>query len=436
MLRSFLSLALAGAVLAGCGGDADVTVMAANTTARVEVVRATPVAFDDVIEVTGAVEALSDAILSAQAAGTVTYLAPLGAAVGAGGSVASLDPGLQRAQVAAASAGAEAARAGIEAARAGVVRAEAAVRQAQAQLDLADDNFRRQERLFRDSIISALEFEQYRSQRAQAQAAVAQAEAGVASARAQLTQAAAAAGQAGAATQQARVGLRYTVVSAPFAGRVEEHFVERGEQVTPGRQVARVVQTGRLKVRAGVPERFAGTLRVGDAVDVAVPTRDGVRTGRIAFVGAAVDPASRTFPVEVEVGNLDNDLKPAMAARLLIRRSTVAGALVVPRDAVVRGTEGTQVFVVVQTDSGLVASARPVRLGTESRGYVVVTSGVRAGEQVIVDGQNDVATGTKVEVVATRPGYQPRPGTARPDSTRAALTDTADVPRTRAPARR
>ncbi|HYE58802.1 MAG TPA: efflux RND transporter periplasmic adaptor subunit, partial [Rhodothermales bacterium] len=367
MLRSLLPLALAGAVFVGCGGETAAPETQDNTTARVEVVRLTPVAFDDVIEVTGSVEALSDAVLSAQAAGTVTYLAPLGAAVGPGAVVASLDPGMQRAQVAAAGAGVEVAQASIEAARAGVVRAEAAVRQAQAQLDLAEDNYRRQERLYRDSIISALEFEQYRSQRAQAQAGVAQAEAGVVAARAQLTQATAAAGQAGASRQQAAVGLRYTVVGAPFAGRVEEHFVERGEQVTPGRQVARVVQTGRLKVRAGVPERFAGTLRVGDAVDVAVPTRDGVRTGRIAFVGAAVDPASRTFPVEVEVGNLENDLKPAMAARLLIRRSTLSGALVVPREAVVRGTEGTQVFVVVRTDSGLVASARPVRIGTESR---------------------------------------------------------------------
>ncbi len=185
-----------------------------------------------------------------------------------------------------------------------------------------------------------------------------------------------------------------------------------------------------------MPERYAGTLHVGDAVDVAIPTSDGVRTGRIAFVGAAVDPASRTYPVEVEIGNLDGDLKPAMAARLLIRRATAAGVFVVPRDAIVRGTEGDQVFVVTRTDSGLVATARPVKRGTESRGYVVLTDGVRAGDEVIVDGQNDVSTGTKVQVASTSPGYRPRPGTATPDTLRPALTDTAATARGRVQGKR
>lgn len=411
--RSVL-LAVLPLALAACGGDAtEVNVnVGAGEAVRVETVTLTPTAFDDVLEVSGTVQGINDALLSAQAPGTVTYLAPLGATIGAGGAVAQIDPGLQRAVLGSADANVRAAAAGVE-------RAQAAIDQAQAQLRLAEDLYGRQNRLYRDSIISALEFQQVVTQRATAQAGVAQAQAGLSAARAQLVQA-----QAG--SQQARTSLAQTTVTAPFSGRVEERLVERGEQVTPGRQVVRLVATGRVKVRAGVPERYAGTLRVGDGVDVAVPTADGVRTGRVIFVGGAVDPASRTFPVEVEVGNAENDLKPAMAARLRIRRARTEGALVVPRTAVTSGPDGRQVWVVVRSDSGLVAQPRPVTLGSANTEYVVLASGVNTGDQVIVQGQTDVTTGRKVAVAAQQEPYR-APTAAPADSTRTAVTPSTDT---------
>lgn len=410
-LPALLALSLP---LAACNrGGTEVNVNVAGSDAvRVETVTLTPTAFDDVLEVSGTVEGINDATLSAQAAGTVTFLAPLGASVGAGAAVAQIDPGMQRAAVGSADANVRAAAAGVE-------RAQAAIDQAQAQLRLADDVYGRQNRLYRDSIISALEFQQVVTQRATAQAAVAQAQAGLSAARAQLVQA-----QAG--SQQARTSLSQTTVTAPFSGRIEERLVERGEQITPGRPVVRLVATGRVKVRAGVPERFAGTLRVGDGVDVAVPTADGVRAGRVMFVGGAVDPASRTFPVEVEVGNAESDLKPAMAARLRIRRARVEGALVVPRAAVVNGPEGRQVWVAVPGDSGLVAQPRPVTLGATTGQHVVLASGVRAGDRVIVQGQTDVTTGSRVTVGATQEPYRGSVPTAT-DTTRTATPAPADT---------
>ncbi len=407
-----LTLALGTLTLAACGGDDAPAPVATVEAVRVETTTLAPAFFDDILEVSGTIEGINDAVLSAQAPGTITYLAALGATVGAGATVAQIDPGLQRAALGSADAN-------VRAAAAGVDRAQATIDQAQAGLNFANDTYGRQQRLYRDSIISALEFQQYATQRAQAQASLAQAQASLAAARAQVIQS-----QAGSA--QARVGLSQTRVTAPFAGRVEAQLVERGEQVTPGRQVLRLVASGRVKVRAGVPERYAGTLRVGDAVDVSVPTADGVRTGRVMFVGGAVDPASRTFPVEVEVGNAENDLKPAMAARLRIRRARVENALVVSRGVVTNSTDGRQVWVVVAGDSGRVAQARPVRLGVTDGTYVVIEEGLKAGDEVIVQGQNDVSAGSAVNVVARQPGYRGPAGPAGP-APRTALTDTAAV---------
>src|SRR5690606_29409213 len=145
---------------------------AADTAVPVEVVAVEPAPFEDVIELTGSVEAPADATLGAEAAGTLTYLAPLGAFVRAGATVAQVNPSLAQAQVAQA--------------QAAVEGAEAQQRAAQAQLELAQDQYDRQEPLYRDSIISALEFQGVQTQLASARAQVAQAAAGVAQANAAL----------------------------------------------------------------------------------------------------------------------------------------------------------------------------------------------------------------------------------------------------------
>lgn len=356
-----LGLLLLTVIVAGCNGASG------NTQAdeagpdvrsvRVETLQLHPTTFEDVIELTGSVEALGDATLSAQAAGTVTDLAPLGQFVRAGQTVAQLDPGI---------------------ARAAVEQAEAQVGVAQAQFDLAEDNLKRQEPLYRDSVISALEFENVRAQYHQARAGLAQARAGLA---------------------QAREQLKNTRVVAPFSGTIEERFVELGEQVTPGRQVVRIVNTSQVKVTAGVPERYAGDIREGTPVRVNLQAYGGQpRVGRITFVGSAVNPQNRTFPVEVELANPDGLLKPQMVAAVQVTREQMDSVLVVPQSAVIRDENGRSVFVVARTDSALVAERRAVTLGPSYGGQTVI-NGLEAGDEVIILGQTNLTQGDPVQVL-------------------------------------
>ena len=404
------AFALGAFAFAGCSSDepaagAPPVETAANLTARVETIRLAPGTFNEVVELSGAAEATDDAVLSAQTAGTVTSLLDLGRAVGRGTVVAQVDPSV-------AQAGVQSADAVVGAARSSVAQAQAGVASAQANLDLAEDNFGRQSRLYADSIISATEFNAIRTQRANAQAAIAQARAAVAQAQAGVA-------QAEAGRRQASTNLGNTRITAPFAGVVEEHLVPRGSQVNPGTPVARVVARGRIKVRAGIPERYAGAVRLGDAVDArfsAFPNE--TFTGRITFVGASLEASTRTFPIEVEIGNGDNRLKPAMAATLAIRRTTIPDVLVVPRAALVRTEDGRQaVFVVTRTDSGVVARQRVVTLGTTSSAQAIIEEGLEAGEEVVVSGGESVADGDAVQAEAARPAAPARRDTARAGAT-------------------
>ncbi len=342
--------ALVVAVLASGCGDGEVTAgtSASSSTApltRVETLEIAPGRFADAIELTGSVEALNDATLSAQASGTIVMLLDRGTRVSAGARVAQIDTREER----------------------------ASVEQSQAQFDLAEDRLERQRPLYQDSIISAIEFEQIKSEYNRSKAAL----------------------------QEARERLAKMRVTTPFAGAIEERFVEKGEQVSPGMQVARVVSTRRVRVRAGVPERYANDIRLGTPVELDFRRYGGeVRTATVTFVGRAIQPDTRTFPIEVEIDNADGRLKPEMVAALSVTRSEVDDALVVPRTAVVRDELGTHLFIANPVDSVAVAEKRDVVLGPSYEEKAVVRSGLTAGEQVIVAGQTNVAPGDTVNVTA------------------------------------
>ena len=338
-----LTLAVA---LAGCDdgqASSDAREDRSTPATRVETLVLRPTSFTDVIQVTGTVEALDDAVLSAQTSGPVTMLLDLGARVNRGEPVATIN----------------------------AEEAEAAVEQARARYALAQDRFERQQPLYRDSIISALEFEQVRSERNQARAAL----------------------------QQAQTRLNNTILDAPFSGTVEARFLEVGEQAAPGERVARLVNTRRVKVTAGIPERYANDLQQGTPVQLDFRRYGaGVRTAEVTFVGNTIDPQSRTFTIEATLSNEDRTLKPEMGVNLRVTRAVLDSTLVLPRTAVLRDETGTHVYVVDRSDTTAVARNRDITLGPEAGDRVVAASGLAAGAEVIIVGQNNVSPGTPVEV--------------------------------------
>lgn len=357
------------AVLVGCsrpdqvpsaaptGSEAPQT---AGRVVRVETTRIEPTAFEDMIQLTGAVEANSDATLSAQAGGTLVSLLPLGSRASQGDVLARLDAEMVAATL-------EQARAQAEVAR--------------AQAALADGLFRRQEPLYRDSIISDIEFENVRSQRIQAQAEVTRAEATV---------------------RQVEKQLANTRLVAPFDGTVEEHFVEQGEQVLPGSPVLRIVNTRVVRVVAGVPERYAADVAVGTPARVHFQgAADGDREGTVTFAGQVIDPQNRTFRIELDLPNPDASLKPAMIANLQLTRVRLEDQLVVPQTAILRDENAESVFVVVQRDGTARAERRTVTTGPSYGGRVVIESGLEPCDHVITVGQTNVTEGDAVVVDAS-----------------------------------
>jgi len=171
--------------------------------------------------------------------------------------------------------------------------------------------------------------------------------------------------------------------------------------VAAGTPVARIVDNDPVKITAGVPERYAADVRTGaDALVTFDVISDEEFRGTISYVGAAVNPQNRTFPVELVLPNPGGFIKPEMVANMSVVRRSHANAIVVPQEAAVRTEDGFVVFVVEEVNGVSMAQARVVELGAAQLNRIQVLSGLEPGDRLIVVGQQMVASDDRVNVVA------------------------------------
>ena len=201
--------------------------------------------------------------------------------------------------------------------------------------------------------------------------------------------------QARAQQQQADKNVRDAQVIAPISGRVARRGTDPGEMVGPGTPLFTIVSDGRIVVRAAVPEAEVGTLRPGLTAQVSVPALDSAFTGRIESVGAVADPASRTYAVKITLPNAQGRLRPGMIAEVSIGTARQELMLSVPGEAVVRDPDELT-YVFVADAQRRQAFRRRVQVGGVTDQGVQITSGLRAGELVVVGGQQRLRDGAAI----------------------------------------
>ncbi len=197
--------------------------------------------------------------------------------------------------------------------------------------------------------------------------------------------------------ESARVMLAKSSVKAPWSGTVAVRRVEVGDYVVPGQAVIELLDVSRLKVRAPAPANDVPYLRVGLPAAVRLDVYPAeVFSGTVTRLAAELDPSARTLDVEVEIANQDGRLRPGMFARLEVPRRTLPAAVLVPLAAVVELEDERVVYVVEEQR----AVQRRVELGMVVAEEVVIESGLDAGEQLIVEGQQQVSPGQSVTIAS------------------------------------
>lgn len=223
--------------------------------------------------------------------------------------------------------------------------------------------------------------------------------------------------RAEAAARSAEAGLALlelqverTTVRAPFSGAIGQRFVSVGDYVTTGTRLLTLQTVDPQRAVIEVPERHAVKLRPGQIVEFTVAAQAG-RTfrARVDFIDPVVQDENRTIVVKASAPNPGRQLKPGMFIEARLATATRANAIVVPEDAVQPLRSANVVWAIVDGK----ASRRVVQLGVRSAGVVEVTSGVQAGETVVVGGLERMGEGLPV---APRPRGQASPPATSPDS--------------------
>jgi len=198
--------------------------------------------------------------------------------------------------------------------------------------------------------------------------------------------------------ESAQVGLSYSRIVAPAAGRAGAINVYAGSTVQPGGSaLVTITQLNPIAVAFSLPQRNLGaalaTLRAGGgAVAALMPESGKTVMGRLQFVDNAVDAASGTVRVKAEFANSDERLWPGAFVTVRLAVQTLKGASVIPQAAIIQSPRGPIVYVV---DAQSKAVARPVVLVYASGEDAAVT-GVKPGERVVVDGRQNLRPGAAV----------------------------------------
>ncbi len=280
------------------------------------------------------------------------------------------------------------------------------VKSTNANLELAEKELVRAQRLFDTGDVSRAILDQRRAQRdallgqldeARSNAAVAvrainTAEAGVASARAAV---------ATSQTQidQARKSVIDTVIYAPISGYIAERVADPGEFIspsTPNSKVATIVRTGTLRLKIDVPEQAIAKVGIGQGISLqtsAYPDRSFA--GKVVRILPGLNVTARTLTVEAEVPNGEGLLKPGQFATVRITQSQPENAVMVPTSAIRTEGEINKIFVVKDG----AAREQLVQLGLLENDMIQVKSGIAEGDIVATSNVNTLIDGALVRQI-------------------------------------
>ena len=288
------------------------------------------------------------------------------------------------------------AQAALEQSQADLERAHAALEQGKANESIAQVTATRWDNLVKRGAVSKQENDQYQAQ-FQAQAANVKAlERAVDAAKGNI-----AAMQANLARLTDMQG--YLKVRAPFAGVVTLRNVDVGTLVNTGSTLLfRIAQTNLLRTYLNVPQSSASDVRVGQSASLATPELPERKfSGAVTRTANALDPASRTLLVEVQVPNPEGKLLPGMYVEVDLHLPRKDPPLLIPSDTLSVRPEGTLLAVL---DSDNRVHFQRVVIGRDYGSNIEILSGLSAGQRVVANPNDAVQEGVKVHPVMVASG--------------------------------
>ncbi len=245
--------------------------------------------------------------------------------------------------------------------------------QQEVQLELAKTSFERQSRLWKDKIGSEMQYLQAKTNFEALTKAVA----------------------------QLKEQLEKTIIKAPFSGIIDDVMTEKGSLVSPGAtQLMRIVNLDDMYIETMVSERHIANVTQNKTVEVEIPVLGKTIYTKIRQASNFINPANRTFKVEVELPNTDKVLKPNLTAKLRINDYTNEKALMIPQSIISEDAEGLQYVYAITDKKKDTGVAKKVFITTGKTGgdVIEVITGLSDGDEIVNEGARSVKEGQEVKI--------------------------------------
>jgi len=187
-------------------------------------------------------------------------------------------------------------------------------------------------------------------------------------------------------------------VYAPFDGVVTARVIDTGQLIDSGagKELFHLQAIQTLRVYANLPQIYSGNVKRGTKIDLTFAEHTGkIYQGTLVRTADAIDPASRTLLVEIDVDNRGGELLPGSLAQVHFKTPAAGATFIVPAAALIFRREGLRVGVVVD---GNKAHLVPVVIGEDDGANVQIVSGLNGGDKVIEDPPDSLIEGEKVYV--------------------------------------
>lgn len=250
--------------------------------------------------------------------------------------------------------------------------------QLEIQADLAKTTFERQKRLWDQKIGSEIQYLQAKSQYEGLQKSIAQ------------------------INQQ----LAKNSVRAPFSGVIDDVITEEGNVAAAGQTpLMRLVNLSDMYIKTDIPESYITTITKGKAVEVMFPVLGKTLNSEVRQTGNFINPANRTFDVEIAVPNKDGSIKPNLTARLKINDYTNDKAILIPQSIISENAEGEQyIYTITDKKDEDKATAKQVIIetGRTQGDFIEVLSGIEGEVEIVKEGARSVKDGQTVKIINSK----------------------------------
>ena len=202
--------------------------------------------------------------------------------------------------------------------------------------------------------------------------------------------------------EQFKKQLSKATIRAPFSGVIDDVIKEQGTVVAPGMgsEIFRIVNLDNMYIETDVPETYIKNITKGKEVQVSFPVLGKDIATKVRETGNFINPANRTFTIEIQVPNSDKNIKPNLTAKLKINDYTNQKAILIPQSIISENAEGQQYVYIISDLNGNkgIAKQTVVKTGKTQGDIIEILEGVTEGDLLIQAGARSVKNGQEVKI--------------------------------------